>query len=193
MYCFPNFEPVPCSMSSFNCCFLTCILVSQEAAKVVWYCYLLQNFPQFIVVHMVKGFSMVNEAEVDVFWNSLAFSMIHQMLAIWSLVPLSFLNPAFTSGSSWFMLYWSLTWRILSITLMACQMSAVLQYFERSLAFSFFGIGMKTDFPVLSLHSKWMGKRQKQQETIFLGSKITVNGDCSHNIKRCLFLGEKLW
>ena len=42
----------------------------------------------------VKGFSVVNEAEVDFFWNSLAFSMIQQMLAIWSLVPLAFLNPA---------------------------------------------------------------------------------------------------
>ena len=160
-------------MSSANCCFLTCILVSQEAAKVVWYCYLLQNFPQFIVVHMVKGFSMVNEAEVDVFWNSLAFSMIHQMLAIWSLVPLSFLNPAFTSGSSWFMLYWSLTWRILSITLMACQMSAVLQYFERSLAFSFFGIGMKTDFPViwslLSCANLLVYRVQHVNSIIFLG------------------------
>ena len=42
------------------------------------------------------------------FWDSLAFSMIQQMLAIWCLVPLPFLNPAWTSGSSWFMYYWSL-------------------------------------------------------------------------------------
>ena len=53
---------------------------------------------QFVVIHTVKGFSTVNEAEVDVFWNSLAFSMMQQMLAIWSVVPLPFLNPAFTSG-----------------------------------------------------------------------------------------------
>ena len=46
------------------------------------------------------------------FWNSLAFSIIHRMLAIWSLVPLPFLNPACTSGSSWFTYCWSLTWRI---------------------------------------------------------------------------------
>ena len=45
------------------------------------------------------------------------------MLVIWSLVPLSFLNPAWTSGSSWFMYYWSLAWRILSITLLACEIS----------------------------------------------------------------------
>ena len=49
------------------------------------YSRLFQNFPQFFVIHSVKGFSLVSEAEVDVFWNSLAFSMIQQMLAIWSL------------------------------------------------------------------------------------------------------------
>ena len=54
------------------------------------------------------------------FWNSLAFSMIQQMLVIWSLVPLPFLNPAWTSGSSQFMYCWNLAWRILSITLLAC-------------------------------------------------------------------------
>ena len=51
------------------------------------------------------------------FWNSLAFSMIQQMLAVWSLFPLPFLKPAWTSGSLWFTYYWSLTWRILSMTL----------------------------------------------------------------------------
>ena len=55
------------------------------------------------------------------FWNSLVFSMIQRMLAIWSLVPLPFLKPAYTSGSSWFTYCWSLAWRILSITLLACE------------------------------------------------------------------------
>ena len=64
------------------CCFLTCILVSQEAGQVVWYSHLFQNFPQFIVIHTVKGFGIVNKVEVDVFLNSLAFLMIQQMLAI---------------------------------------------------------------------------------------------------------------
>ena len=54
-------------MSSLNCCFLTCIQISQEAGHVVWYSHLLQNFPQFIVIHTVKGFGIVNKAEVDVF------------------------------------------------------------------------------------------------------------------------------
>ena len=79
------------------------------------------------------------------FWNSLSFSMIHQTLAIWSLVPLPFLNTAWISGSSRFMYCWSLAWRILSITLLTCDMSAIVQYFEHSLTLPFFRIGMKTD------------------------------------------------
>ena len=79
------------------------------------------------------------------FWNSLAFSVIQRMLAIWPLVPLPFLKPAWTSGSSQFTYYWSLTWRILSVTLLACEMSAIVQQFEHSLALPFFGFGMKTD------------------------------------------------
>ena len=54
-------------MSSSNCCFLTCIQISQEADQVVWYSHLFQNFPQFIVIHTVKGFGIVNKAEIDVF------------------------------------------------------------------------------------------------------------------------------
>ena len=75
----------------------------------------------------------------------LAFSMIQWMLAIWSLVPLPFLKLAWTSGSSWFMYCCSLAWRILSITSLACEMSAIVQYFEHSLPLPFFGIGMKPD------------------------------------------------
>ena len=106
MYSFSYLEPVCCSMSSSNCCFLTCIQISQEADQVVWYSHLFQIFPQLIVIHTVKGFGIVNKAEIDVFWNSLAFSMIQRMLAIWSLVPLPFLKPAWTSGSSWFTYCW---------------------------------------------------------------------------------------
>ena len=54
-------------MSSSTCCFLTCIQISQEAGQVVWYSHLFQNFPQFIVIHTVKGFGIVNKAEIDVF------------------------------------------------------------------------------------------------------------------------------
>ena len=54
-------------MSSSNSCFLTCIQVSQDAGQMVWYSHLFQNFPQFIVIHTVKGFDIVNKAEIDVF------------------------------------------------------------------------------------------------------------------------------
>ena len=64
---FPNLEPVSCSMSSSNCCFLSCIQISQDAGQVVWYSHIFQNFPQFVVIHTVKGFGVVNKAEVDVF------------------------------------------------------------------------------------------------------------------------------
>ena len=67
MYSFPNLEPVHCSMSISNSCFLTCIQVSQEAGQVVWYSHLLQNFLQFAVIHIVKGFSIVSEAKADIF------------------------------------------------------------------------------------------------------------------------------
>ena len=53
-------------MSSSNCCFLTCIQISQEAGQVVWYSHFLQNFPQFIVIHTVEDFGIVNKAEIDV-------------------------------------------------------------------------------------------------------------------------------
>ena len=65
-YSFSYLEPVSCSMSSSNCCFLTCIQVSQEAGQVVCYSHLFQNFPQFTVIHTVKGIDIVNKAEIDV-------------------------------------------------------------------------------------------------------------------------------
>ena len=71
--------------------------------------------------------------------------MIQQVLAIWSLVPLLFLKPGWTSGSTWFTYCWSLAWRILNITLLACVMSVIVWLFEHSLGLPFLGIGMKTD------------------------------------------------
>ena len=67
------------------------------------------------------------------------------MLLNWYLVPLSFLNPAWASGSSQFTYCWSLVWRILRIPLLACEMRAIVRQFEHSLALPFLGIGMKTD------------------------------------------------
>ena len=149
MYSFANLEPVYCSMSISNCCFLTCIQISQEAAQVVWYSHLFQNFPQFIVIHTVKGFGIVNKAEIDVFLELYHFFHDPQMLAIWSLVPLPFLKATWTSGSSQFTYCWSLAWRILSITLLACDECNCV------VVWAFFGIACLWDwnenwpFPVL--------------------------------------------
>ena len=75
LHSFPSCEPV----SRSNHCFLTCIQVSQKTGKVVWYSHVFKNFPQFVVIHTVKAFHVVNEAEVDVFLEFLAFSMIQWM------------------------------------------------------------------------------------------------------------------
>ena len=94
MYSFPNVELVHCSMSSSNCCFLTCIQISQEAGQVVWYSHLLKNVRQFVVIHTVKGFSVVSEVVVDVF---LEFSCFYNdPTNVGSLISgsFAFLNPA---------------------------------------------------------------------------------------------------
>ena len=64
---FLNLEPISCSIQCTNCCFLTCIQVSQEISKMVWYSHLFKSFPQLVMIHRVKGFSIVDETEVDVF------------------------------------------------------------------------------------------------------------------------------
>ena len=70
MYCTSTYS----SATFFsNCCFLTCMQVSQEAGKMVWYSHLLKNFSQFVVIQRIKGFSVVNKAEVDVFPGILLF------------------------------------------------------------------------------------------------------------------------
>ena len=66
-------EPVHCSMSGSNWFSLTCLQISQEAGKVVWYFHLLKNFPQLVVIHTVKGFDIVNKAEVNVFLEPFCF------------------------------------------------------------------------------------------------------------------------
>ena len=70
-------------MSGSNCCFLTCIQISQEAGKVlVSYSHLFKNFPQFVVIHTVKGFGIVNKTEVDVFLELSCFFLLGQMLIL---------------------------------------------------------------------------------------------------------------
>ena len=93
----------------------------------------------------MKGFGIVNKAEVDIFLELSCF--FDDPADVGNLIsgPLPFLKPAWTSGSLQFMYCWSLAWRILSITLLACEMSAIVQEFVHSLALPFFGVGMKTD------------------------------------------------
>ena len=104
---------MPCS----NSCFLTCIQISYEAGQVVWYSHLSKNFPQFFLIHTVKGFSIINKAEVDIFLELSCFFNDPMDIGNLISVPLPFLNPAWLSGSSQFC--WSLAWKILSITLLA--------------------------------------------------------------------------
>ena len=85
----------------------------------LWYSHLIKNFP-VCLIHTVKGFGIVNKAEIEVFLEFSCFSMIEQMLAIWSLIPMSFLNPDWTSGSSQFTYCWSLAWKILSLSVLTC-------------------------------------------------------------------------
>ena len=127
MYFFPNFEPVCCSMSGSNYCFLACIQVSQEAGKVVRYSHLFKNLPHFVVIHTVKGFSIVNETEVTAFSEFLCF--FYDPTAVGNLISGS---PAFSKSSLYI---WNFSIHILlkpslkdfehdiaSITLQACEM-----------------------------------------------------------------------
>ena len=130
-------------MSSSNCCFLTCIQVSQEADQVVWYSHIFQNFPQFIVIHTVKGFGIVKKAEIDVFLElscffdvdvgnltsgSSAFSK--SSLNIWKFTVHVLLKPGLENFEHYFASVWD-----------ECNCVVVWTF----LALPFFGIGMKID------------------------------------------------
>ena len=144
MYSFSYLEPVCCSMSSSNCCFLTWIQTSQEAGQVVWYSHLFQNFPQFLVIHTVKGFDIVNKAEIDVFlelsclfndptdvgnliYGSSAFSK--SSLNIWKFSVQVLLKSVLKDSGHYFVSLWN-----------ECSWAVVWTFFGIA-----FGIGMKTD------------------------------------------------
>ena len=127
MFSFPNLDPVCYFMSSFNCCFLTCIQIPQGAGQVVWYSHLFKNCLQFVVIHTIKGFSIVNKAEVDVFLQLSCFFD--------DPVDVGNLTSGFSAFSKSSLNIWkftvhvllSLAWGILSITLLACEMSAIVR------------------------------------------------------------------
>ena len=129
-FLFPDLELVCFSMSSSNCCFLTCIQISQEAGQVVWYSHLLKNFPQFIVIHTVKSFGIVNKAEVDVSLELFQWSVDvgnltsgssafrKSSLTIWKITVHILLEP----GLENFDLYFSSVWA-------ECTCAVVLAFF----------------------------------------------------------------
>ena len=91
----------------------------------VWYAHLFQNFPQFIVIHTVKGFGIVNKAEIDVFLGLSCF--LHDAADVGNLIS-GFSAFSKTSLNIWkFMVdvLLRLAWRILSIILLAYEMSAI--------------------------------------------------------------------
>ena len=132
-------------MSSSNCCFLTCIQVSQGAGQVVWYSHLFQNFPQFIVIHTVKGFGIVNKAEIDVFLElsrffddpadvgnliSVSTAFSKTSLNIRKFMVHELLKPGLENLEHYFTSMWD-----------ECNCVVVWTFF----GMPFFGIGMKTD------------------------------------------------
>ena len=132
-------------MSNSNHCFLTCMQISQEAGQVVWYSHLLKSFPQFVVIHTVKGFGVVNKAEVDVFIELSCFyddpmdvgnlisgssASSKSSLNIWMFSVHVMLKPGMGNLEHYFTSMWD-----------ECNCMVV----WASLASPFFGIGMKTD------------------------------------------------
>ena len=116
----------------------------------VWYSHLLKNFLQFVAIHTFKGFGIVNKAEIDVFLELSCF--YHDPADVGNLISGSSVFSKISLNIREFTFTYSRSpaWRTLSITLLACEMSAIVWEFEHSLALPFFGIGMKTDlFSVL--------------------------------------------
>ena len=90
----------------------------------VWYSHLFQNFPQFIVIHTVKGFGIVNKAEIDVFLELSCF--FHDPADVGNLISGSSAFSKTSLNIRDFMVHVLLkAWRILSITLLACEMRAI--------------------------------------------------------------------
>ena len=149
-------------MSGSNCCFLTCIQLSQETDQVVWYSHLLKNFPQFVVTHTVKGFGIVNKAELDVFLQlpcffsdpvdvgdlisgSSAFS--NSILNIWKFTVHVLLKPGLENFEHYFTSMWDEcnSWALPKLC----------NYHNCAVVWAFFGIAFLWDwnenwpFPVL--------------------------------------------
>ena len=151
MYSFPDLEPVPCSMSSSNSDFLTCIQISHKAGQMVWYSHILNNFLQFLVIHTVKGFDIVNKAEIDVFFLKLS-CFFDDPMDVGNLI----------SGSSVFSKYSLNIWKFTVHILLKSGLENFKHYFTSmwdecncAVVWAFFGIAFLWDwnenwpFPVL--------------------------------------------
>ena len=143
MYSFPDLEPVCCSMSSSNCFFLTCIQMSWEAGQVVWYSHHLKNLPQFVVIHTVKGFGIVNNTDVflelSCFFNdstdvgnliSGSSTFCKSSMNIWKFIVNVLLKPGLENFEHCFASVWD-----------ECNCAVVWAFFS----IAFFGTGMKND------------------------------------------------
>ena len=154
MYSFSYLEPVCCSMSSSNCCFLICIEISQEAGQVVWYSHLLKNFLQFIVIHTVKGFGIVNKAEIDVFLELSCF--LHDPEDVGNLI----------SGSSAFsksnLAIWKFTVHLLlkpGLENFECYFASMWDECNCVVVWAFFGIAFLWDW-----NENWWNSSRKNEE-----------------------------
>ena len=136
MFPFTNMEPVCCSMSTSNCFFLTCRQISQDAGQVVSYAHLFKNFPQFVVIHTVKGFGVVNKAKVDVFVELSCFfddpadagnlisgssTVSKSSLNIWKFMVQVLLKPSLENFEHYFPSVWDectceVVWTLFGIT-----------------------------------------------------------------------------
>ena len=134
--CFPSFKSFSYSMYDSNCRFLTYMQTFQETGKEIWYSHFLKNFPQFVVVLYVKGSTIISEADRNVFWDSLAFSMIQWILPIWYLVPQTSLY------------IWKFSVHVvLKLSLKDFEHYLASKWDEHNcmIGWTFFGIGMKAD------------------------------------------------
>ena len=255
-------------MSSSNCCFLTCIQISQEVGQVVWYSHLFQNVPQFILIHTVKGFGIVNKAERDVFQELSCFfddsadvgnlisgssalsktslnirkftvhillkhgleNFEHYFTSVWDECNCAVLWAFFGMAFLWdwnenwpFPVLWPLlsfqicchiecstftvsSFRIWSSSARYADDTNLMAESERlksllmkvkeesekvGLKLNIQRTKIMTSDPITS----WEIDRETVEtvlDFILLGSKITADGDCSHEIKRCLLLGRKV-
>ena len=193
-------------MSSSNCCFLTCIQISQETGHVVLYAHLLKNFPEFIVIHTVKGFGIVNKADGTADWFQIGKGVRQGCI----------LSPClFNFYAEYIMRNTGLEETQAGIKIARRNINN-LRYADDTTLMAESEEELKSLLMKVKEQSEKVGLKLNIQKTkimasgpitlweidgetvetvsdfIFGGSKITADGDCSHEIKRRLFFGRKV-